>query len=341
MTRARATADTQDNNGGSVAPFVAGKNFIINGGFDFFQRGSFSQGSAGYALDRWRVDTGNTLTVTQQTTGAPVGSRYCMRVAFGATTYSDVMQFIETSQVAPLWGNTVTFQVKLRRNSTMGAELGFVIQKSATVDAGAGAAWTTIGSGTATNAQLPTGTGSSNWYQLTITASVPNDGTANSLRIIGGVTSAQASGAYWEMAQAQLEAGSVATPFSRAGGTIQGELAACQRYYIRYTGGSSAGANYQVSGSAISSTTVDNYFQLPVTMRAVPSSLDFSNLGVYRVNNGTVYNSGSWFLEVGNNGNTVSARYIHGSGVFTQGTDSTILVTGSNAASHVAFSAEL
>lgn len=270
MTRSRDTADTQDNNGGAVAPYVAGKNYIINGGFDFFQRGSFSQGSAGYALDRWRVDTGNTLTVTQQTTGAPVGSRYCMRVAFGATTYSDVMQFIETSQVAPLWGNTVTFQVKLRRNSTMGAELGFVIQKSATVDAGAGAAWTTIGSGTATNAQLPTGTGSSNWYQLTITASVPNDGTANSLRIIGGVTSAQASGAYWEMAQAQLEAGSVATPFSRAGGTVQGELAACQRYYYRSTSTLDSSITF---GLGWVDTSTQAYFPIPmpVTLRGQPS----------------------------------------------------------------------
>jgi hypothetical protein len=34
MTRSRDVADTQDNLGGAVAPYVAGKNKIING--DFF-----------------------------------------------------------------------------------------------------------------------------------------------------------------------------------------------------------------------------------------------------------------------------------------------------------------
>jgi hypothetical protein len=32
---------------------VAGKNVIINGNFDFFQRGSLSTTNAGYGLDRW------------------------------------------------------------------------------------------------------------------------------------------------------------------------------------------------------------------------------------------------------------------------------------------------
>ena len=46
------------------------------------------------------------------------------------------------------------------------------------------------------------------------------------------------SGAYWEMAQCQLEIGSAATPFARAGGSIGGELALCQRYYQVVGGGS-------------------------------------------------------------------------------------------------------
>ncbi len=34
MSRSRNVADTQDNNGGAVPPFAAGKNKIINGDFN-------------------------------------------------------------------------------------------------------------------------------------------------------------------------------------------------------------------------------------------------------------------------------------------------------------------
>ena len=40
MTRARDVADNQENLGGGVPPFVAGKNKIINGDFGIWQRGT-------------------------------------------------------------------------------------------------------------------------------------------------------------------------------------------------------------------------------------------------------------------------------------------------------------
>jgi hypothetical protein len=49
--------------------------------------------------------------------------------------------------------------------------------------------------------------------------------------VYASATRTVAANSYVQVAQLQLEAGSNATTFSRAGGNIQGELAACQRYY--------------------------------------------------------------------------------------------------------------
>jgi hypothetical protein len=97
---------------------------------------------------------------------------------------------------------------------------------------------------------------------------VPNDGTANSLKVFVGETVVGGSGQYWEMADVQLEAGTVATSFRRNAPSIQAELAACQRYYYQTDGviGDELGVGAFWTAALF-------FFQLtfPVTMRTRPS----------------------------------------------------------------------
>ena len=262
---------------------VAGKNFLINGNFDIFQRTSFaSQTITGYSLDRWLSGVGGTVTITQQTTGVPIGSQYCMRTAYNGAggNYANQHNNLELAMTKMLAGKTVTFSVLIRANAayvaTSSQGIQIAIDKNSTANTGVGGSWSSINSTTVLAASIPTGTGASDWYKVTVTAAIPNDGTADGLRVRVGELVTGPSGAYWEMAQAQLEVGSVATPFSRAGGSIQGELAACQRYYFRQT----ALANYSVfaTGQCGSSTTAQMGVRLPVTMRTYPSAVEYSTL---------------------------------------------------------------
>ena len=294
MTRARDTANTQDNVGGAVAPFVAGKNVLINGGFDIFQRNTtFTSPAVGaYLADRWyNQNSGGAMTVSRQSTGAPNGSQYVLRVAStGTNQYLNVGQLVETSNVASLWGQTTTFSVKLRKSSAMSTGLELYVQKSSTIDASNGASWTTISTISIATGLLPTGTGSSNWYTASISALIPNDGTANTLRIIVATASATlALNDYWEMSQAQLELGNQMTPFSRAGGSIGGELALCQRYYERISAPSN-GQNDPVGwGIASTTTTAIIFWPLKVTKRVLSSTIDWSGLRLVNWNtSGTI-----------------------------------------------------
>jgi hypothetical protein len=78
---------------------------------------------------------------------------------------------------------------------------------------------------------------------------------------------------------AKAELGSVATPFVRAGGTIQGELAACQRYYVRWSGANSF--NHAGTGVTTSATNAYIYVNPPVEMRVAPTAIDFATMALY------------------------------------------------------------
>jgi hypothetical protein len=262
-----------------------------------------------------------------------------MRIATtGSGQYANIATMLETATVQQLWGSTATTQVKLRRNASFNTTITIYLQKSATVDAGNGATWTSIGTSTITNANLPTGTGVTDWVTATVTGSIPNDGTANSLRVLVAADAATGAGAYWEMAQAQLEVGSIATPFARAGGTIQGELAACQRYYYKF--GSGVGAQVFGSCYVYDSTRCIATIKLAQTMRTTPTLETTGTASNYRVYIGAtnITSNAIPTLDVAGFGDTAAVTFTSAS-TSTVGYAGYALTNGNNV--YLGFSAEL
>ena len=146
-----------------------------------------------------------------------------------------------------------------------------------TVDAGSAATWVTVGSTGIFNASIPTGTTTADWYTASLTVAVPNDATANSLRFEVNYLNLVASGSIIDISQAMMQIGSVVAPFQRMSGTLQGELTACQRYYVRFNAGNGYG-NVANSGYISTSTGVNSFVQFPVPLRAVPTSIDSSSV---------------------------------------------------------------
>jgi len=336
MTRARDLSNDEANNGGATPPFVAGKNFVIGGGFDHWQRGTSFVNPASYTADRWYNAVGG-ATLTRQSTGAPSGSQYYIRTtSTSSSSYTDYAHYFETGHISPLWGKTVTYSFKVRKGTAVAFAGTFImnLQKSSTVDAGSGATWTTIVSGIVNTSVIAAGTTSSDWSTFSFTGVVPNDGTANSLRFVAGFGSAQASGVVIDLAQVQLELGSVATPFARAGGSIGGELALCQRYYYLHSNGAT---KYISMAAAYSGTDAYGYLQFPVSMRVPPtlSATSGSNYYLFRRNNTYAYIT------------ALSQDYVTttGSGLYVTGLTHTAGWAGwfaiENAAGSIAFSAEL
>ena len=85
------------------------------------------------------------------------------------------------------------------------------------------------------------------------------------------------AGDFLYIAESKLEKGLSASAFEYAGGTFNGELASCQRYYWRDT----AGNAYSGFGTGTMYSTSDVFaiFPFPVTMRVAPS-LSFSTLEI-------------------------------------------------------------
>ncbi len=322
MTRSRDVADTQDNLGGAVAPFVAGKNKIINGDFSNWQRGTTFTPSAGaviYTADRFFIVLPAASTISRQTFTpgtAPVagyeGQFYMNTVITANAQNYETGQKIENARTFA--GQTVTFSFWAR--STVGAQtMNILLQQnfgtggspSASVDG------TLVSSSTGSAQYTPTGT----WTRYYFTYSLPSVsgktfGTNNDSYLLVRpfqytATTTNTSIDIWGV---QLESGSVATPFTTASGSIGGELALCQRYYYRMT--AAAAVAY-----AASTTIVDTIFATP-TMRQGVTSIDFSGYVIYPIAAGGSYSTGTT-VAIGTYPNFTKIRYTHGSAVFTLG----------------------
>ncbi len=286
MTRAYNTATTQQNSGGAVAGVTAGKNAFINGAFDIWQRGTSINASASgtpYAADRWTIFSGNTGTVTRQATGDTTNLpniQYCARVqrtAGGTGTGAFYFgQSIETINSIPFAGKTIAYSFYARA----GANFSGYLTGNFLASTGTDQNYVT---GTITGQTTVISTGNipltTTWQRFTFTGTVPTNATQIGQFFYSTATGTAGAADYYEITGVQLEVGSVATPFSRAGGTIQGELAACQRYYQKSfdqgttpaNGTSANGQVYYNRQAASGSIEPTVWVKLSPTMRTAPT----------------------------------------------------------------------
>ena len=332
-TRANVTATVGGNS------FFAGKNRIINGDFQIWQRGtstSLTNGVRSFGADRFQAQcnfSAGTASVSQQsfTAGtAPVAGyegTFFSRLTCGSTsTYARPFhQAIE--DVRTFAGQTVTVSFWAKASTTLSGNIYLIQEFGSGGSAAVNYASSSISVTTA-------------WTRFTFTQALNSIsgktiGTGSSLIAMvefgSGLNSATLD--IWGV---QVEAGSVATPFETATGTIQGELAACQRYYYRTGVGSANETTYGI-GMATSSTAAAIYIQYPVTMRVLPSSIDFANLAISDLVNYTVVLTALTVSDRNNIGGKVAATVASGLTQYR----TAFLVNNNNTTGYLGFSAEL
>jgi hypothetical protein len=334
--------------------FAAGKNKIINGDFRINQRGFTSNTSGGdvYEFDRWQCTSASTGTVTRTaetfTPGtAPVAGyeaknfyRYDVTGQSGAGARANATQLIES--VRTFAGETITISFWAKAASGT-PSIAVAIQQS-------------FGTGGSPSASVTTAAGkeeiTTSWARYSYTVAVPsisgktigttNDGALGiQIWFSGGstydarTTSLGIQTNTFDIWGVQAEAGSVATAFQTATGTLQGELAACHRYYQLLASG-----NGKALGMANSyaTTAFDAFIHLPVEMRTTPTLSVVSGTNYYQIYTtlGTTFND---FSLGGNTTARVVGLNKTGLSGLTAGQSG--LVTTNNASSSVAVSAEL
>jgi len=246
---------------------AAGKNFILNGACDWWQRGtSFSSGSptGGWTADRiWVQD----YTSVSRSTDVPSGQgfAYSINIANTGFNYPRADIYIPAEEAVFIAGKTVTFSV-WAKNISGNASLYFEQQVPTSVN-GFNGSVTNLGGTTLAAA----GSFSGSWQRYSYTFVVSSTAATNGLILhpVRDATTASST----NYTGFQLEVGTQATSFSRAGGAYGTDLLLCQRYYHRHT---SSGGLYTNFGWGQGAGTGSAWIQVqhPVPMRATPSSID-------------------------------------------------------------------
>lgn len=333
------------------ADWNTGKNKIINGDFRINQRGFTSNTTSGaFNFDRWfQGNSLGTFTVTPQTFtlgAAPVagyeGTTFLRGVVASHSTANDTAYYNQKIEsVRTLAGQTVTVSFWAKAGSGT-PKIGTTFVQL-------------FGSGGSPSSAVvmdgQSATISTSWARYSFVFNIPSIsgktlGTANddSLQFeiwcSAGSNFNSRSGSVglqnntFDIWGVQVEAGSVATPFTTATGTLAGELAACQRYYYLHASGDSRSIGVGASGD---STNLYTAIQFPTTMRTAPTLTAASGTGFYVCYaNGTNDNLDSWLID---RASTTS------SWIYSAQNNTTIgfagIVRTANASASIAFSSEL
>jgi hypothetical protein len=317
-------------------------NAAINGGFDFWQRGTTAAiptTYTGYLADRWlafRAVAG--ATQSRQTSGL-TGFNYAARIQrdSGNTATNNINYYntFETASSLPFAGQAVTASFYARAGANFSAASNGLVFGVVT---GTGTDQNPLSGFTGAAVALSgTATLTTSWQRFSFTGTIGSSVTQLAPYVQHVPTGTAGANDYFEITGFQFELGSVATTFKRAGGTIQGELAACQRYYYR---NSSIDSNTVFgSGWGWTGTQATLILNTKVTMRTKPSALDYSSINLQAVPAGTTYAITSWTLDTGLLGaDTIATIPVVASGLTAS---LNYRLIGASASAYVGLSAEL
>jgi hypothetical protein len=313
------------------------QNPVLNSAFQIWQRGT-SITNGGYSADRWQAYGNGNGTVSRQATGDTTNLpniQYCGRSqrTSGSTSTNPLYlaQNFESVNSIPFAGKTVTFSFYARAGanySPTSSALAYTVQTGTGTDQ-AFTGYTGVAYPINSTATLTT-----TWQRFTATAALSSSLTELAIVFVANVTGTAGANDYFEVTGVQLEVGSVATPFHTYAATIQGELAACQRYY--FVKASNSPISFGMA-AYVSSNDLRGSFAFPVEMRTTPTLVATTGTNYYR----TEYlNDGFNSITILWTSKTETAWY--NSGDTASGTAGTASVVGTNnALSSIALSAEL
>jgi hypothetical protein len=348
---------------------ASNRNIIINGDMQVAQRGTSTASittEGYYTLDRWlfNVLTQGTWTMSQEN-DAPTGSGFRQSTKVLCTTADAspaagdtlvLIQRIEGQNLQQIKKGTsaaeqltVSFWVKSNVTGTYIVELGDAdnsrqVSKSYTISASGTWEKKTITFPADTTGAFDNDNGSSlsllMWLgagsdRTSGTLNTVWNSTTNANRTVGQVNLASATSNYWQITGVQLEVGDTATPFEFK--PFAQDLEECQRYYYRNNATSSY--SFFALGTCSSTTAMQPLINLPVTLRANPSSVDYSTLAVYDHSGAGVNAVTSLALEGTSTLNTVGLSVTVASGLTTARTSRLAANNSTNA--YIALNSEL
>ena len=238
-------------------------NYIINGAFDINQRGFTTTTAEEYIFDRWKTNPfggsvtyeAKTFTPGELSTQVIGDATNYLRITStgGNVNQARLEHYVEDVRTLAGQSATLSFYAKMNSSNTYRVQ---VIQSF-----GSG------GSGAVIVESVNVSIGTTwerheiNFTMDSVSGKTIGDGSSTYLRFYNPDNESFTL----DLWGVQLEAGSIATPFKRNANSIQGELAACQRYYYRFGGG--AGVPL---GSGVGHTSSSGFalVKLPVPMRA-------------------------------------------------------------------------
>ena len=306
------------------------RNFLINGAFDLWQRGTSLTIANGantnatiYLADRWYVKnslgTNGVITFSQQTGGVN-GSTYGAKVLItsvptaGQTNGTELYQTIDNPTSMMLYGQTASFNASVKafgNVNQVGCQF-FYKTSEARVDTSIGSeqtvAVTTGGFANCTINGQALGTTQTTSGVIGIRVRITGVSTGNTYDASNG----------FQVEQASVNLGSVAFPFQRAGNTIGGELNLAQRYYeksydLTVAPGTSSNAAGSVGFATPESTQTSIYIPFKVTKRISAGAGT-----IYSTNTGT---SGKAYNVTGGVDVTATAANVGMNGMITNPTE--------------------